>query len=83
MGIPTAQITALYGLVESTGANRIVKGARIEHVCGDPALGPDKDHAYGQRIVMTAIHALQTPVTGPTVFDPAEFVPAGEVSHAS
>ena len=83
MGIPTAQISALYGLAESTGANRVIKGARIEHVCGDPALGPDKDHAYGLRIVKTAIRALQTAVAGPTVFDPAEVEPAGEVSHAS
>ncbi len=83
MGIPTAQITALYGLEESTGANRVVKGARIEHVCGDPALGADKDHAYGLRIVRTAIRALQTAVTGPTVFDPAGPEPVSEVAGAA
>ena len=34
----------------TTGANRVVRGSRIEHVCGDPALGPEKDYAYGLRI---------------------------------
>jgi hypothetical protein len=48
-----------------------VRGARIEHVCGNPGLGPAKDHDYGQRIVQTALRALQTPVAGPTLFDPA------------
>src|SRR5262249_13172877 len=45
---------------------------RIEHVCGDPNLGPEKDYAYGMRIVRTALAALQTPVTGPTLFDPMD-----------
>ena len=56
----------------TTGANRVVRGSRIEHVCGDPDLGPEKDYAYGLRIVRTALHALQKPVDGPTLFDPAE-----------
>jgi betaine reductase len=55
----------------TTGANRVVRGSRIEHVCGDPALGPEKDYAYGLRIVRTALKALQTAVDGPTLFDPA------------
>jgi hypothetical protein len=55
----------------TTGANRVVRGSRIEHVCGDPALGPEKDYAYGLRIIRTALQALQTSVDGPTLFDPA------------
>jgi hypothetical protein len=47
-----------------------VRGARIEHVCGNPGLGPDKDREYGRRIVQTALRALQTPVAGPTLFEP-------------
>ncbi|MCC6174257.1 MAG: hypothetical protein IT305_03040 [Chloroflexi bacterium] len=69
-GIPVGMISALYSLALTTGAPRVVRGARIEHVCGNPALGPDKDHAYGRRIVRTALAAVQTPVTGPTLFDP-------------
>ena len=48
------------------------RGARIEHVCGNPTLGPEKDRLYGLRIVRTAFRALETPVAGPTLFDPAE-----------
>lgn len=80
MGIPTVHISALYELAESVGSNRIVKGARIEHVCGDPGLGPEKDHEYGLKIIMTALKALTSSVDGPTVFDPAEI---REAAHAS
>ena len=71
-------ISAIYELPMITGANRVVKGARIEHVCGDPSLGPEKDFEYGLRITRTALNALQTPVAVPTLF-----VPEQEVSHAS
>jgi glycine reductase len=72
VGIPTAQISAIYDFAMTTGASRVVRGSRIEHVCGDPELGPEKDYAYGRRIVRTALKALQTPVDGPTLFDPSE-----------
>ena len=52
------------------GANRVVRGARIEHVCGDPNLGEVKDYAYGMRIINTALAALAAEVSGPTLFDP-------------
>jgi glycine reductase len=74
MGIPTAHISAIYEFAMTTGANRVVRGCRIEHVCGDPNLGPEKDYAYGLRIVRTALKALQTAVNGPTLFDPAELL---------
>jgi betaine reductase len=75
-------ISAIYDFALSTGANRVVRGARIEHVCGDPSLGPEKDYAYGLRIVTTALEAIATPVSGPTLFDPAATAPAAEVAHA-
>jgi hypothetical protein len=58
-------------LRDDHGANRVVRGARIEHVCGDPGLGPEKDYAYGMRIVKKALEAVTVPVSGPTLFDPA------------
>jgi hypothetical protein len=70
VGIPVAMISAIYELALTTGANRVVRGARIEHVCGDPHLGPEKDYAYGLRIVRTALGALGQAVAGPTLFDP-------------
>ena len=63
-------ISAIYDLALTTGANRVIRGARIEHVCGDPNLGPEKDYAYGMRIIQTALRALTTTVDAPTLFDP-------------
>ena len=76
-------ISAIYGLALNTGANRVIKGSRIEHVCGDPELGPEKDFAYGVEIVRTGLNALQTAVTEPTLFEPGQPSPAREVVHAS
>lgn len=76
MGIPVAMISAIYNLALTTGANRVIRGARIEHVCGDPELGPEKDFSYGLEIVQTALNALQTSVQGPTLFEPRETVHA-------
>ena len=65
-------ISAIYSFAMTTGANRVVRGARIEHVCGDPGLGLEKDYAYGMRIVRKALEAITVPVPGPTLFDPHE-----------
>jgi len=73
-------VSAIYDLALTTGANRVVRGCRIEHDCGNPALGPEKDREYGLRIIRTALRALATPVTGPTLFDPAR---EEEAHHAS
>jgi hypothetical protein len=77
-------ISAIYDLALTTGANRVVRGARIEHVCGDPGLGPEKDYAYGMRIVKKALEAVTVPVSGPTLFDPHDGPgDSGEAPHAS
>ena len=76
-------ISAIYEFALTTGANRVVRGSRIEHVCGDPGLGPEKDYAYGMRIVTTALDALTTAVSGPTLFDPMTPGKTEEAAHAS
>ena len=76
-------ISAIYDLALTTGANRVIRGARIEHVCGDPDLGDEKDFAYGLEIVRAALKSLQTPVSGPTLFEPGEPSPVMEPAHAS
>ena len=76
-------ISAIYQFALTTGANRVVRGARIEHVCGDPSLGAEKDYAYGMKIVTTALDAIATPVTGPTLFDPRQSGSATEAAHVS
>jgi len=50
------------------GANRVVQGVKIEHVCGDPALTPELDRRLRRQLVERALRALQTPVAGPTLF---------------
>lgn len=65
-------LSAIYNLALTTGANRVVKGARIEHVVGDPSLGPEKDRAYGLQLVRAALQAIMTPVEAPTLFDPSQ-----------
>lgn len=82
-GIPCSLISALFSLALTTGAPRVVRGARIEHVCGDPRLGSEKDREYGMRIVRTALKAIQTEVAGPTLFDPADPEPVKEASLAA
>ncbi len=84
LGIPVAMISAIYELPMITGANRVVKGARIEHVCGDPSLGEQKDFEYGLRITRTALAALETAVDVPTLFDPLKITQAAQGGvHAS
>ena len=63
-------ISALPAIALNSGAPRVVHGARIEHVCGNPGLTVDMDRAYGRRIVSTALAAIQTQVNEPTLFEP-------------
>ena len=67
MGIPVVVISALPPLAMQAGANRVVQGVKIEHVCGDPSLPPDADRALRRRLVEQALRALQTPVEQPTL----------------
>ena len=66
-----AVISALPPLAVQAGANRVVQGVKIEHVCGDPALPPEADRDLRRRIVGQALRALQTEVQQPTVMQPA------------
>ena len=63
-------ISALHAIALNGGAPRVIHGARIEHVCGNPGLTPEMDHAYGRRIIQTALAAIQTAVSEPTLFEP-------------
>jgi betaine reductase len=67
MGIPVAVISALPPLAMQAGANRVVQGIKIEHVCGDPSLPPEADRALRRRLVEQALRALQRDVQEPTL----------------
>ena len=62
-----AVISALPPLAMQAGANRVVQGVKIEHVCGDPTLPPEADRALRRRIVEQALKALSTAVERPTL----------------
>ena len=66
-------------LALGAGANRVVRGVRIEHVCGDPALSPEADRQLMTRIVDAALRARRTPVGGPTLCEPATAEEAARV----
>jgi hypothetical protein len=61
-------VSALPPLGLQAGGNRVVKGVKIEHVCGDPSLGAAGDVALRRRIVERCLDAIRTPVSSPTLF---------------
>ena len=63
-----AVISALPPLAMQAGANRVVQGIKIEHVCGDPSLSPDADRALRRRLVELGLRALTVDVENPTLF---------------
>ena len=66
----------------TVGANRVIRGMRIEHICGDPTLSESGDHDLNMQIVKTALQALKTEVDGPTIFEPSE-MQAAETANVS
>ncbi len=62
-------MTALPPLAMQAGANRVVQGVKIEHVCGDPSLSPAADRALRRRLAEQALRALHTPVAQPTLLE--------------
>ncbi len=54
------------------GAPRIVPARGIPYPTGDPSLDPAAERAWRRQLLETALKALSTAVTEPTVFDPNE-----------
>ena len=67
-GIPTAFISTIVPLAESTGPNRIIPGRAITHPLGDPTLPRDEEKALRRTLVRRALDALQTEIQSQTVF---------------
>jgi glycine reductase complex component B subunit gamma len=70
-GLPTAMISALPPVARELGANRVVRGVKIPHPCGDPTLEPEADRALRQRIVCAALDSLTHAIDRSTIFEPA------------
>ncbi len=62
-------MTAIPLIPMAVGSNRVVKGVRVEHVCGNPLLSKEDDLRLQRRIVETALGALRTAVDRPTLFE--------------
>ena len=67
-GVPAALITTLISVAKNVGANRIVPGAGVPHVTGNPDLGPEGERALRAALVKRALTALTTPLEGQRVF---------------
>jgi glycine reductase len=67
-GLPVAMISALPPVALELGANRVVRGIKIPHPCGEPTADAAHDRAIRQEIVERALAALATEITLPTIF---------------
>jgi betaine reductase len=67
--VPAVLVTALAPLAESVGALRIVQGKSVTHPFGDPDLDTDDELAYRRAVVETAIRALESDASSPTIFE--------------
>jgi glycine/betaine/sarcosine/D-proline reductase family selenoprotein B len=63
-------------LAKQMKSNRIVAGTKIPHPCGDPNLPAEADQSLRRKIVTTALNALQSAVSSPTILVP-------EISYTS
>lgn len=57
-------------MAQQSNVNRIVKGVKINHPCGDPTLSEEADRAMRREIVTCALKALETDASKLTVFVP-------------
>jgi glycine reductase len=71
-GIPTALFTALDTIAQSVGVYRIVRGAGVLHVTGNPQLTEAEERAWRRKLLDQALQAIQTKVERPAVFVPGE-----------
>ncbi len=55
-------------IAEQVGAPRIVPTRGIPFPAGDPEVDTAAEHAWRRQLLETALHALSTAVTEPTVF---------------
>ena len=62
-------VTSLTDVALKIGANRIVRGVRFSHPCGNPALGPAAERDLRLALVREALEALRTAVDAPTLFE--------------
>jgi betaine reductase len=62
-------ISALGPVAADLGANRVVRGIKIPHPCGDPSLDLAGDHDLRLRLVRGSLKAIATPLDQAALFD--------------
>jgi glycine reductase len=67
-GIPVVHVCTVVPISLTVGANRIVPAVAIPYPLGNPALSADEEKKLRRRLVEKSLAALQTEVTGQTVF---------------
>ncbi len=62
-------ISALGPVASELGANRVVRGVKIPHPCGDPSLDVAGDHELRVRLVRGSLKAVSTALDQAAIFD--------------
>ena len=62
-------ISALGPVAADLGANRVVRGIKIPHPCGDPSLDLAGDHDLRVRLVRGSLKAIATSIDQAALFD--------------
>jgi glycine reductase len=68
-GLPVVHICTIVPISLTVGANRIVPAVAIPYPLGNPTLSKEDEKKLRRGIVENALKALQTEVTGQTVFE--------------
>lgn len=68
-GIPVVHMCTVVPISLTVGANRIVPTIAIPHPLGNPALTHEEEKTLRRGLVERALKALETEVTGQTVFE--------------
>ena len=68
-GIPVVHVCTIVPISLTVGANRIVPAIAIPHPLGNPTQSKEDEKALRKSIVLKALKALETEVSGQTVFD--------------
>lgn len=68
-GIPVVHMCTIVPISLTVGANRIVPTIAIPHPLGNPSLSLEEEKDIRRNLLTRALKALETEVTGQTVFE--------------
>lgn len=66
--LPVVHMCTIVPISQTVGANRIVPTIAIPHPFGDPSKPAEEEKALRRKLVERGLKALQTEITGQTVF---------------